>query len=108
MTGITAFGLSFERLVNLANLVVILQYVSTCAAVIWLRYKRPEAERRFRIPFVIPVALVGCAVSLWLVREVKPREFLLACVVIAVGFIGMAVFRRANGQVAPTGQSVKP
>jgi amino acid transporter len=98
LTGIAALGLSFESLVNLANLVVILQYVSTCAAVICLRHKQPQADRHFRIPFVIPVALVGCAVSLWLVKEVKPMEFLLAGVVIGIGFIAMAIFRGANSQ----------
>lgn len=102
LTGIAALGLSFESLVNLSNLVVILQYVSTCVAVIWLRYKRPQAERRFKIWFGIPVAVVGCAVSLWLVKEVKPKEFLLACGVIALGFIAMTIFRQTNsGTAAP-------
>ena len=96
LTGCAALGLSFESLVNLSNLVVILQYVSTCAALIWLRRKEPQAERQFKIPFGIPVALIGCAVSLWLVKEVKGMEFMLAGVVIGLGFVAMAIFRNMN------------
>lgn len=96
LTACAALGLSFESLVNLANLVVILQYVATCAAVIWLRYKRPELERHFKIPFGIPIALLGCAVSLWLVKEVKRQEFIMAGVVIAIGFAALAIFRTST------------
>jgi len=68
--------LSFESLVNLANLVVILQYVSTWrGGDLAALQTTPRAERRFKIPFGIsPVALIGCAVSLWLVKEVKTER----------------------------------
>jgi amino acid transporter len=94
LTAIAVLGLSFESLVDLSNFVVILQYVSTCAAVIWLRVKRPEAERRFRISFGIPVALAGCAVSIWLIKEVKLTEFIVAGAVTGVGMAAMLWFRR--------------
>jgi APA family basic amino acid/polyamine antiporter len=103
LTGVAALGLSFESLVNLSNLAVILQYVATCAAVICLRYKQPDAERRFRIPFAIPVAVVGCGVSLWLLKEVKLKEFFLGGGVLAMGFMAMAIFRRSNGRAEETG-----
>jgi amino acid transporter len=98
-TGLTAGAalfLSFDSLVDLATLAVISQYVATCGAVVWLRRRRPNAPRLFRIPAGIPVALAGCAVSLWLVREVKLPELLLAGVVLGLGFACAAAFRHEH------------
>jgi basic amino acid/polyamine antiporter, APA family len=92
-TACAALVLRFQSLVDLANLVVVLQYAATCMALIQLRRQRPEMHRRFRIPFGIPVAVIGCAVSLWLVKEVKANEFQLAGLVLGVGFLAMALFR---------------
>jgi amino acid transporter len=93
LTAGAALFLRFQSLIDLANLVVVLQYVATCMALIQLRRKQPQALRRFRVPFGIPVAVAGCAVSLWLVQEVKANEFLLAGLAIAVGLTAMALTR---------------
>ena len=93
LTACAALFLGFQSLVNLANLVVVVQYMATCAALIRLRRKQPNAPRLFKIPFGIPVALVGCVVSLWLVKGVKVNEFRLAGLVIALGFVAMAISR---------------
>ncbi len=98
-TGLTACAasfLSFDALVDLANLVVILQYLATCTSLIRLRLVQPDAPRLFRIPAGIPVALAGCAVSLWLAKDVKPSEFLLAGAVIGLGFLCRAGWARRS------------
>ena len=95
-TGLTACAaacLSLTALVDLSNLVVISQYVATCSAVFWLRVRRPDAPRRFRIPAGKAVAVAGCAVSIWLAKAVQPNEFLLAAGVIGLGFGATAVYR---------------
>jgi amino acid transporter len=94
LTACAALFLNFQSLVELANLAVILQYLATCAAVIRLRRIKPEAERRFKIPFGVPVALAGCAVSLWLVKEVKSQDLLLGGSVLVVGLVASLGFRR--------------
>jgi amino acid transporter len=96
LTACAALFLSFESLVDLATLAVISQYVATCGAVIWLRRRRPDAPRLFRIPAGIPVALAGCAVSLWLARQVKLPELLLAAAVLGLGLACTAAFRLAR------------
>jgi amino acid transporter len=101
LTACAALFLGFQSLVNLANLVVVLQYLATCTAFIRLRYKRADAPRLFRIPFGIPVALVGCVVSLWLVKEVKANEFRLAGLVIGLGFVAMALARIKRREQMP-------
>lgn len=96
LTACAALLLSFQSLVDLATLAVISQYVATCSAVVCLRRRRPEAPRRYRIPAGVPVALAGCAVSLWLVRQVKLPELLAAGAVLGLGFGSMAAFRLAS------------
>jgi basic amino acid/polyamine antiporter, APA family len=98
LTACAALFLNFQSLVELANLAVILQYLATCAAVIRLRQIRPEAERRFKMPFGIPVALAGCAVSLWLVKEVKVHDLVLEGSVLAVGLALSLSFRWRGSQ----------
>ncbi|SPE60138.1 putative fructoselysine transporter FrlA [Verrucomicrobia bacterium] len=101
LTAAAAWFLSFDCLVDLATLAVISQYVATCSAVVWLRRRRPDAPRLFRIPAGLPVALAGCAVSLWLVRQVKLPELLLAGLVLALGFACTAGFRLATRNKKP-------
>jgi amino acid transporter len=87
ITFCAALLLNFQQLVILSNLAVICQYVSTCSALIWLRHKRPELERTFRIPCGRLVAAIGCAVSLWLIRQVNVKELIFAGAVLLLGFI---------------------
>ena len=96
LTLAAALFLNFESLVNLSNFAVIVQYVSTCGALIWLRYRKPEAPRPFRAPLGVPVGVIGCIVSLWLIRQVKAEEFILSCIVLVIGFIVMDLFKRSR------------
>ena len=89
--------LDFKRLVDISNMAVISQYFSTCVAVIWLRYRQPERERGFRIPGGIIIPLLGCALSLWLLKNVKLDEFLFTLYFIAGG-IGLAVLYHYLGK----------
>jgi amino acid transporter len=100
LTAAAVLCLSFQSLVDLANLAVILQYLATCAALIRLRQTAPAAPRRFRIPFGVPIAIAGCAVSLWLAKEADLAEFLLAGAVMAVGFLAWWFCRLAGLQGA--------
>jgi len=98
ITATAALCLTFERLVDLANFAVILQYLATCAAFIRLRRTRPATARLFRAPFGMPVALAGCVVSLWLAREVSGVELGWAAGVIGLGFLASAGFHLARFQ----------
>jgi amino acid transporter len=98
-TGLTfcaALFLSFQQLVILSNLAVICQYLSTCCAVIVLRCTRPQLERTFKIPFGSAIALAGCIVSVWLLRQVAGAELVLACVVLALGLAAKKIFGEKN------------
>jgi amino acid transporter len=99
LTAAAAVFLSLQELVHLSNLVVILQYLATCSALVCLRLRQPQAPRQFRLPAGIPVALAGCAValglalSLWLADRPAPRDFLVTAGVVALGFAARAAYR---------------
>ena len=95
-TGFTALAagtLGLTELVDLANLAVILQYIATCGAVFWLRIRRPDLPRLFRLPAARPIALAGCAVSLWLACEVTSHELLIGAAVLAAGLAATFGYR---------------
>ncbi len=76
----------FSKLIDLSNLAVVTQYLSTCAALMVLRLKRPEARRPYRAPRAWLIAPIGCAVSLWLMTQVSLTELGGTAVVLAAGY----------------------
>jgi APA family basic amino acid/polyamine antiporter len=96
-----AMLLDFESLIDLANVAVVLQYASTCAALVWLRKKRPEAPRSYRVPlgpYVVP--LFGIGVCALLISQAAWQEWATSAVVIVIGavlaLINRAVSKRAT------------
>jgi APA family basic amino acid/polyamine antiporter len=52
---------------ELTNIGILLAFVVVCAAVIVLRYRRPELPRTFRTPGMPVVPALGCVFSVWLI-----------------------------------------
>ena len=98
ITFCAALLLNFQQLVMLSNLAVICQYLSTCSALIWLRHKKPELERTFKIPCGNVVAVIGCAVSVWLIKQVNAEELILAGAVLMAGFITKKIIGYPSAQ----------
>lgn len=95
-TGLTAFMalfLNFDKLVDMANVAVISQYLSACVAVLVLRYRRPELERPFRIPGGWGLPVAGCLVTCWLIQQVKPAELTFTIITVVVGVILSLIYR---------------
>lgn len=68
-TGLTlafALLLDFNKLVDISNVVVCAQYLSTCAAVMILRKKGPAPAGAFRLPGGWTIPVIGIAATLWL------------------------------------------
>jgi amino acid transporter len=84
--------LDVDSLVDLANVAVTLQYVGTCAAVTWLRLKKPGHKRSYRVPggpFLVP--LVGIGVCVLLLSQAAVSEFVFSGAVVVVGGILAAI-----------------
>jgi len=94
LTCVAATFFNFVSLVMLSNFAVIVQYLSTCCAVVWLRRTKPDLHRLFTIPCGNAVALAGCAISLWLIKQVQLKELILACAVLVSGFLCMWLFKK--------------
>jgi len=90
---IAALFFNFASLVALSNVAVVAQYLSTCSALLWLRRTQPGLTRPFRTPCGTAVALSGCAISLWLIKQVRPADLVLSAAVLAVGFLCMWFFK---------------
>ena len=90
----TMLVLAFDmtRLIDLSNLAIVSQYVSTCVALAVLRVRRPAAARPFRVPAGPAVAAAGVAVSLWLATQVSAQEAAVSAAILAFGYAGRKLF----------------
>jgi basic amino acid/polyamine antiporter, APA family len=103
LTLVAGLTLDFDKLVDLSNVAVIFQYASTCAAVTWLRLKRPDHKRGYRVPggaFLIPT--IGIIVCMLLVVQAKWDEFAFSFGTIAIG--GVIAFATRRLQRAPSAE----
>ncbi|MEV5570297.1 amino acid permease [Spirillospora sp. NPDC052269] len=73
---------------ELTNIGILLAFIVVCAAVIVLRYRRPDLPRQFRTPLMPIVPLVGIGFSIWLITFLQWQTwvrfavwFVLGCVV---------------------------
>jgi len=86
-SAVSALFLDFEGLVSASNLTLIIQYVITCGAFLYLRKKKPDAPRSFKAPAGWFVGICGILISLYLLKEVKKAELLLCSYFILIGLI---------------------
>ncbi|MGI8307371.1 amino acid permease [Saccharopolyspora hattusasensis] len=72
---------------ELTNIGILLAFVIVCAAVIVLRYKRPELPRAFKCPGMPIVPVIGIVFSIWLVTFLDPVTWLRFAVWFAIGLV---------------------
>ncbi len=104
-----ASGLKFERLADIANVAVVIQYMATCISVLVLRRKSPAPAGAFVIPFgpLVPLlALFGCGAFLraYLV-SVELSELGLVAAMIGIGLFVGWLSRRAHASASSSSSS---
>jgi len=89
LAGVLAFFLGYGSLVDVSNVALFCQYIPTCLAVIVLRYRRPDAERTYRLPggLVIPLAGAGISAVLLAMARPKQQEWLFSAELLALGIV---------------------
>jgi basic amino acid/polyamine antiporter, APA family len=102
--------LSYGSLVDVTNVALFCQYIPTCLAVIVLRYRRPEAERRYRLPLGPVIPLAGAGFSLVLLAVAQPRlgQWIFAAELLGLGVVIWtitALVRRATERRASAARS---
>jgi amino acid transporter len=94
-TLVAGLTLDFDKLVDISNVAVIFQYVSTCAAVTRLRYSHPDQPRTTRVPggpWIVPV--LGIGVCILLAVQATWVEYAFSLGTLAVGALIAIVTRR--------------
>ncbi len=83
-----ALWMGFGPLVDLTNVTMLSQYIACTVAVIVLRYRQPDAPRRFRLPAgpLLPLLAAGVSVALLIQARPEGPELLVALGVVAAGF----------------------
>ena len=94
-----AFG-NIDEVVELTNIGTLFAFALVCAGVMVLRARRPEAERRFRMPMVwvlAPAGILACGWLAWGLPIVTWWRFLIW---LAVGLVVYLVYGRRRSALA--------
>ncbi|EDO37074.1 predicted protein [Nematostella vectensis] len=79
-------GSNFMSLVGFFSFAAWLFYGGSFAALLWLRYKKPEMPRPYRVPIVIPIFMLLASMYLCIAPFVaKPIGSTIACLIILAG-----------------------
>ena len=70
-SAVIAGFLPIAEAAELTNIGILLAFVVVCAAVIVLRYRRPDLPRSFRTPWMPVVPAVGIVASIWLITYLQ-------------------------------------
>ena len=98
---VLALIVPLNNLLNLVNIGTLIAFTVVCAGVLYLRKRKPDLPRSFRVPFVPLFPLLGIAFSLFLAVFGLSRAtwtwFVMALVVGLIFFFSYG-FRKSNPQ----------
>ena len=87
--------LNFDKLVDFSNVVVCAQYVSTCAAVPFLRQRRHHEHhvgKGWRLPGGLLIPIAGVATTLWLGSQGGVQQIWWSLAILALGYLLKALW----------------
>ncbi|QUH01538.1 amino acid permease [Saccharopolyspora erythraea] len=86
---------------ELTNIGILLAFVIVCAAVIVLRYRRPDLPRGFKCPGMPVVPVIGIIFSIWLVTFLAPETWLRFGAWFAIGLVIYFAYGYRNSKLNP-------
>ena len=92
LVAIPAALLNIDEVVELANIGTLFAFVIVCIAVLILRYKRPEAPRKFFMPWawvVAPAGILGC---FWIAKGLPALTWYRFFIWLGIGLVIYAFF----------------
>ena len=101
-----AIILDFDKLVDFSNIVVCAQYISTCAAIPWLRKRKVYPAGAFRMPGGWSIPLLGICATLWLGAQGGMAEVGWSFAILIFGFLLRWGARKTGLVVAATALTV--
>ncbi|WP_228034579.1 amino acid permease [Streptomyces spongiae] len=106
VSAVLAGVLPINAVAELTNIGVLLAFVVVSAAVLVLRYRKPDLKRGFRCPGMPVVPILGILFSVWLMSFLKWETWFRLGIWLAVGLVIYAAYGyRRTRQVMP-GDSV--
>ncbi|CAL9642043.1 amino acid permease [Streptomyces levis] len=85
---------------ELTNIGILLAFVVVCAAVIVLRYRRPDLPRTFRTPWMPVVPAVGIVFSIWLITFLQWQTWVRFAVWFALGLVVYFAYSYRHSKLA--------
>jgi APA family basic amino acid/polyamine antiporter len=107
MSAVAAFT-PIEDLVEMVNIGTLFAFVVVCAAVLILRFRRPEASRPFRCPFAYVVTSLGIVVNLILMLFLPLMTWLRLVIWLILGLLLYFCFGYRHSVLAKREKSLIP
>jgi amino acid transporter len=104
-------SVDFKKLADLTIITLFAQYVPTCMSVIILRRWRPDAPRRFKMPFGAAIPIAALLVMAVLITRIDLDSLELAAMIMAAGIVvvgGTRLFDRRPAPAAPPASPESP
>jgi len=79
---------------ELVSIGTLMAFGIVCVGVLVLRFTRPEVRREFRVPFVIPVAVSGASISLYLMISLPAPAWVRLAVWVVAGTLIYVLYGR--------------
>lgn len=105
LVAIPAALLNIDEVVELANIGTLFAFVIVCAAVLILRKRRPDAPRKFVMPFawiVAPLGILGC---FWIARGLPAITWYRFFGWLGIGLVIYVFFGSRNSRLERTSAS---
>jgi APA family basic amino acid/polyamine antiporter len=93
---ICAGVMPIEMLGQLVSLGALSVFIVVCVGVLILRWRRPEAERPFRVPFAPVTPVLGAAICVYLLTGLPPQAWGVYAVWLALGLVIYFTYGRKN------------
>lgn len=84
--------LNFDKLVDIAATVIVIQYLLTCSAIPFLRKKVPVNENTYTSPFGLLIPILGVLASALFIAQIRWTELKWAGVTLIFGFVFSGIY----------------
>jgi APA family basic amino acid/polyamine antiporter len=109
IVAIPAAFLNISEVVELTNIGTLFAFSLVCAGVLILRRTRPEAPRRFRMPWVWVTAPLGILFCIWLAKGLPAITWIRFLVWLIIGLVVFFAYGHRNSMLhQKAGQATSP
>jgi amino acid transporter len=105
VTFILTLVLNFDRLVDIAATVIVMQYLLTCSSIPFLRKKLPKTKDTYTAPLGLLFPVLGVAASILFVIQIRWAELKWAAITLILGFVVSGIYCAVKKRRTPPAPS---